>query len=174
MARPHCGRCGNFRVGEPYDVTRDCRVCWMIANDRTYAAHFATDDADTAETVVKPARTLTTEVTHKVQGDPTGKTGPGSELAKLLKELGIDPGACSCSEHERAMNLMGVAGCREHFAEVVGWLTTAAFHASIFTWLRAGRNAVLTGLAFRLNPLNPIPGIVTEAIRRAAVVESLA
>ena len=53
--------------------------------------------------------------------------GPGTELHDLLESLGItDYSGCQCRKRMREMNAWGVAGCREHRAEIITWLKEAA------------------------------------------------
>src|SRR6185503_7236381 len=49
--------------------------------------------------------------------------GPGTELAKILRELGLPESQClGCLGRIVQMNEWGVEGCREHRDEIVGWL----------------------------------------------------
>ncbi len=94
--------------------------------------------------------------------------GPGSQLKGVLARLGIAPKvACDCNAKARRMDELGVAGCREHFDEVVGWLRAGQDRWGWRDKLKAATNAVTTGIAFKLNPLDPFPGLVEEAIRLA-------
>lgn len=52
--------------------------------------------------------------------------GPGTELKKLLAGLGIEPGKCSCNSMVLKMNRWGIAGTREHMAEIVDHLESQA------------------------------------------------
>jgi hypothetical protein len=71
------------------------------------------------------------------------------------------------------MDAWGVAGCRgEHYQEIVDRFRAYASKYGWATKLKAAALAVKTGLAFRLNPLDPAPGIVDEAIRRAEEKEA--
>lgn len=155
MATPRCGRCGNFRAGEPYTLDQ-CRTCWLIHHDEAHAKHFRVEGDERP----LPPRMV---AVSKCCGD----VGPGTELTKLLKELGISPKDCACDERAKAMNLLGVDGCRREFDTIVDWLRTEQFHASWRTWARAAGVAILTGLAFQLDPFDPAPGLLREAIRRA-------
>jgi hypothetical protein len=94
--------------------------------------------------------------------------GPGTEMKKLLHSLGIDPGPnCDCNARASMMDHWGVKGCREHFQEIVGWLKDGQARWGWKEKLAAATKAVTTGLAFKLNPLDPFPGIVEESICRA-------
>lgn len=103
---------------------------------------------------------------HPVTFDPQG---PGTELKKILESLGVTPTAnCACNQRAEEMNNLGVEGCRAKRDEIAGWLREGS---SAWGWrekLAAAASAVAQGLAFRLNVLDPYPGLVDEAIRRAA------
>lgn len=99
---------------------------------------------------------------------PAPAEGPGTELTKLLGELGLHPKAgCPCKARAREMDQLGVAGCREHRDEIVGWLREQQAQSSWAETLTAARRAVTSGLVLLLDPRDPAPGLVNEAIRRA-------
>jgi hypothetical protein len=99
---------------------------------------------------------------------PPPPSGPGVELAKLIAMLGAKPRAhCHCDEMIGRMNAWGVAGCRAHRAEIVAHLAGA--YAGL-TWEQvavAVGQAVTSGLARRLNPLDVCGSLVDLAIERA-------
>jgi hypothetical protein len=102
------------------------------------------------------------------QRRPTPTEGPGTELTAILASLGITAAVgCDCKEKAAQMNRWGVDGCRKHFWEIVGWLKDGQGRWGWTDYLRAAVLAVITGLAFQLDPTDPFPGILTEAIRRA-------
>lgn len=102
---------------------------------------------------------------------PPGR-GPGTELKGILAGLGIQPGRqCDCNARAVQMDRWGVSGCREHREEIIGWLRTNQGRWGWREKVTAAARAVTSGLAFRLNPVDPYPGLVDEAIRRAAVRE---
>jgi len=98
----------------------------------------------------------------------TAPTVPGTELRKLFDSIGITPHiGCRCKEVMSNMDVWGPDGCREHFSEIV---TSLEEDAKKYSWrqhVRAARKAVLTDLVFKVNPFNPMPDFVLEAIRRA-------
>jgi hypothetical protein len=61
-----------------------------------------------------------------------------------------------------------VAGCEANRPEILGRLRAAQARLGWPDRLRAAARAVSSGLAFRLNPLDPAPGLLAEALRRAA------
>lgn len=94
--------------------------------------------------------------------------GPGSELKAIIAELSIAPlKGCGCEAMARKMNEWGVAGCREHHAEIVDQLRQGAAKTGWLAKLAAARAAAASGLALRLNWLDPIPSLVDLAIARA-------
>ncbi len=101
--------------------------------------------------------------------------GPGSQLWRLLEQLGIEHRAdCQCLSRAEQMNAWGPEGCREHRDEIIGWMREGQDRFGWRDKLTAATRAVTTGLAFRLNPLDPFPGIIDEAIRRTSDVHKAA
>lgn len=66
------------------------------------------------------------------------------------------------------MEQWGVEGCIAHRAEIVEWLRTAAEERGWSAVIAAAIEAVKTGEAFTMNPLDPYGSLVDEAIRRAS------
>lgn len=108
------------------------------------------------------------EVRHYPPRPKHPRGGPGTEATLLLHSLGISPlGGCDCEGFARKMDAWGVAGCRgEHYQEIVDRFRTYATKYDWATKAKAAMLAVKTGLAWKLNPIDPAPGIVDEAIRR--------
>jgi hypothetical protein len=53
--------------------------------------------------------------------------GPGTELKKLLKKVGIAASPnCSCNARARTMDQWGCDKCEENIDEIVGWLREEA------------------------------------------------
>jgi hypothetical protein len=100
---------------------------------------------------------------------PPPTSGPGTELTAIYASLGIeaDP-SCDCKAKAEQMDRWKVDGCRAHFWEIVGWQKDGAVRWGYAPKLKAAALAVATGLAFRVNWSDPFPGLVEEAIRRAA------
>lgn len=98
--------------------------------------------------------------------------GPGTELKAILRDVGItnQPG-CDCNQKAEVMDRWGVSGCKDNYAQIVKWMREGAERWGWKGVFIAGAKSVLNGLAFRVNPLDPYPGLVQEAIRRAGVVE---
>jgi len=97
--------------------------------------------------------------------------GPGSELTALIKKLGyVSKPNCACKRHARMMDELGVEGCRRDRAVVIQWINDARAEwgiTGLFGMAAPAWHAFTSGLAFRLNPLDPVPSLVDEAIRRA-------
>jgi hypothetical protein len=102
--------------------------------------------------------------------DPAERTidrGVGYELAKLYKSLGINPPEnCTCRALSAKMDALGPAGCRQHETELV---TAMEANAEKYKWtdtLKAGFKAIGTGLAFKINPLDPLRSCLRMAVQR--------
>jgi len=55
------------------------------------------------------------------------QSGPGTELKKLLKLVGITASpTCSCNAKARAMDAGGCEWCEENLDTIVGWLREEA------------------------------------------------
>src|SRR5687768_9751950 len=94
------------------------------------------------------------------QADRVLEHGPGSELKAIFETLGITPdGSCGCEVMMRRMNRYGVAGCRQHRERILKFLRETAAKKGWATKLAAAGNAVWSGLAFRVNPLDPLPDL---------------
>lgn len=97
---------------------------------------------------------------------PAPKEGPGTELKKLLAELGITGvQGCGCERKAAAMNRWGVVGCKERFAEIRQWLVEARGKATWTDMLRAAAAVVAGGLL--IDPLNIEESLVRISIARA-------
>jgi hypothetical protein len=58
---------------------------------------------------------------------PAPTHGPGTELKKLLKKVGITASPnCSCNARARTMDQWGCDKCEENIDEIVGWLREEA------------------------------------------------
>lgn len=98
--------------------------------------------------------------------------GPGAEMKNLLDSIGITVRlGCKCKEMMRNMDVWGADGCKlkkdhiimvmEESAQQYNWkdyVVAAALSALIL-------NVQVIG--FKINPLNPFPGLVDIAIYRA-------
>lgn len=105
--------------------------------------------------------------------------GPGTELKTMLSDVGISPpDNCSCRTTMLEMDELGPEGCRlnrdeiikriEENAEKWGWGKLSTMHSLA----GVGIKSMLSGLAWKVNWLDPFPGLVDEAIRRAEVAEA--
>lgn len=58
---------------------------------------------------------------------PSPQAGPGTELKKLLKRLGITASpTCSCNRRAADMDARGVEWCEQNIETIVGWLREEA------------------------------------------------
>lgn len=95
-------------------------------------------------------------------------SGPGTELSNLLSEFGIKPRTgCSCNLLIDTMNSLGPNGCRANKEKLLKLMRKNQDKYGWGTYLRAGFNAVRTGWVFKLNPIDPLPQLFDEAVRRA-------
>lgn len=100
--------------------------------------------------------------------DEDAPQGPGRELKLMLNSLGITPGTtCDCNERMTAMNDWGVDGCLQNRDTIIEWLKSGQVRWGWRDKMQAAAMAVVTGLAFKLNPIDPFPGLVDECIRLA-------
>jgi hypothetical protein len=104
---------------------------------------------------------------------PPGK-GPGTELTNMLKEIGVaeKPG-CDCKAKAEEMDKLGCDGCEQQFERIVKQIKAGQDRWSWSEKIKAAALSVKTGLAWKLNPTDPIPGLVKEAIRRAREKEKV-
>jgi hypothetical protein len=136
---------------------------WLAANPAWYVAYHTDEEYGITILSCVPEERPAEPVHAWAPG-----YGPGTELKGLLAQLDIMPGPnCDCNAKARQMDLWGVAGCRLNYDVIVGWMREGAPRWRWQDKLAAAARAVATGIAFKLNPLDPYPGLVTEAIRRA-------
>jgi len=94
--------------------------------------------------------------------------GPGTELKLLLMDMGItEPPKCDCNTKAKVMDNWGVAGCELRFPTIVQWLKEGQGRWGWTAKFGAGIKAITSGIAFHVNPLDPIPGLVRLAIERS-------
>lgn len=137
--------------GIPY-ASGQCRICWLEVNDRRFATLLATKKT-----------TVATRLTA---------SGPGAELAAILASLGItSEKGCGCAQKAAQMNALGIEGCIAHRDEIADWLREQLQRLGWAEKLQAAARAIWQRLI--LDPLDPAPGLVAEAIRRAQAKTSL-
>lgn len=116
--------------------------------------------------------------------------GPGTELKKMLESVGIKSTQnCSCNAKALQMDLWQVEGCEENYDLIVDWIREGAKKWSTIeekdengvaktkTWsqvinnniLAYGIKSLINGWGFKVNPIDPFPGLVSQAINRAKV-----
>lgn len=97
---------------------------------------------------------------------PELSSGPGTELKAIFRSLGL-PTCGPCHAWASLMDQNGVRWCRDNKQLIVARLREARDEATWFQKRRAEVLAIATGLAFHLDPLDPLGSVVDEAIRRA-------
>lgn len=130
-----------------------------------------------SEFVVNQWRSVLESDTHSRTFVPVSELrvgGPGTELFKMLKEIGIeDREGCSCKATAEQMDLWGAKGCRipENFSWIVGEIDK---NAEYWSWseklaiaAKASLNPSNWKLGWKINPLAVNRSLVEEAIRRA-------
>jgi orotate phosphoribosyltransferase len=99
--------------------------------------------------------------------------GPGTELKTLIDSLQIAEAAgCSCGVLRAEMDTLGVEGCQRHRERLIHKIRESSTRVSWLSRLKAVGPAVWSGLAFVVNPFDPIPGLFDEAVRRAQEKEA--
>jgi hypothetical protein len=148
--------CDRHVPGQPYVAARDCVLCWLYHNRDDYRRKW---DGEQPQPQGRRRRG---------GGWHLSLGGPGTEFETLASTLGYaERQGCACASLRRKMDRLGVPGCVAQREEL---LIELRKHAAQFGWLeaaRAAKNALLSGLAFQLDPFDPLPGLLEEAIRRA-------
>lgn len=109
-----------------------------------------------------------TTVTRKPAQQPRRTKGVGDHLKDVTAELGITmKQGCSCASLAAEMNRRGPDGCRAKREKLVAEMVKNAQRYSWGDVAWAAVNAVKTGLAWHINPLDPYGSLLDEAIRRA-------
>lgn len=104
---------------------------------------------------------------------PDPDFGPGTELTKILADLGAKPvTACGCKAKAAAMNRLGVDGCRREREKIVVWLAKAYHKLDWASAAQAMMAGVISAWSLKLNPLDPLGSLVDLAIERASATES--
>lgn len=91
---------------------------------------------------------------------------PGTELNMLLQSLRLRPKKdCECREVMEWMDHIGVEGCKRDRDLLIARINQNAMEYGVWDQLTAGINWMAR--PFPVNPLDPVPGLFAEAIRRA-------
>ena len=99
---------------------------------------------------------------------PLNPAGPGSEFKALANSLGIaNAKGCDCEAIRREMDQLGVDGCRRDRDRLIASIRENAAKVSWLQKAMAVVPALLTGIAFVVDPLDPVPGLFDEAVRLA-------
>lgn len=101
------------------------------------------------------------------------KARPGSAMESLFSRMGIDSSDtdCGCKAMILKMDRWGADGCRERRQEIILHLRAAAQGKGWMEKIAAGFAAARLGLI--LNPLDPFPALIDEAIRLAEAAIAL-
>jgi hypothetical protein len=139
------------------EFTDGCRLCWLARHDARYMRLWG----------VPGDPELVPEGSEFKLPAPRPASGPGTELKAILATLGIAPDGCACNARARRMDAGGVEWCRTHRDEIAGWLRDEAGKRGWGDVFAAGARAVLSGLAFRIDPADVYGSLVSLAIERA-------
>lgn len=94
--------------------------------------------------------------------------GPGTKMKEILSSLGINPSpTCDCGPVAAHMDALGVVGCRSYLPQIVQKVTDNAQKWGWVSFASAAFKAVTTGLALRINPVDPYGSLVRVAIEDA-------
>jgi hypothetical protein len=157
-----------------------CAACSKLSDARTVnsvtlsmaLSAVATDREAAGRIMAEHGRLIPIESngqTEEVLREIRSGTGPGSHLWRLLEGVGVKHSpTCKCVTLARQMNGWGSQGCKARRAEIIENMRTNADAYGWKTLATATAKAVLTGLAWRLNPLDLYGSLVDEAVRRSA------
>lgn len=139
-------------VGKPCghsDYQMWCRICVLDTTDTRYKSLFSGE--------------YQRERIPDLRAD-----GPGTELKLILEMLGVSADAdCGCGSIINAMNQWGVDGCQKNRKAIEVHLRNRAAELGWVAKLKIAAAAIVSGMAFKLDPTNPSPGLLDEALRRA-------
>lgn len=98
--------------------------------------------------------------------------GPGTELKEILASLGIEEKPnCDCKGKQAQMDKWGVEECKKNRQTIIQWMREGSERWGYAEHLRTIASNVFNpaayGLALKVNWIDPFPGLVDEAIRRA-------
>lgn len=152
--------CDPGAVGEP---------CYCTAGDTFTVEAYMLDSADGDCPPVEPMAMAAGEAARQRRRTvPKPAGGPGTELRRLLKEIGVSDAGCGgCGSFAAEMDRWGVEGCRARRDEIAARLREQAKARGWKVLLSAAWSTAVSGLAFALNPLDPLGSLVDEVIRRA-------
>lgn len=95
------------------------------------------------------------------------ENGPGSQLWKLLKKLGIrDNPNCSCMMVATLMNELGPEGCRTNRDRLLFLIKKNQESYGWSSYFKAGTLAIFKG-QFYINPFDPVSSLFDKAVRLA-------
>lgn len=97
---------------------------------------------------------------------PQDQQPVGTNLKLLINSLGLSESRiCDCAVLRSEMDRLGVDGCLQNRERLIAGIRASAGKLSWRVKFKAAVPALRTGLAFRVNPFDPVPGLFDEAIR---------
>ena len=122
----------------PLKITGTCEITQTFDDECGYAGdcEFPTQTADTIvlpvtdeDCCTRGGGTFTPNPGGRTMSTTTKTTGgPGTELSRLLKMIGINAKekGCGCRSHAKRMDREGPQWCRDNIETILGWLQTEA------------------------------------------------
>ena len=99
-------------------------------------------------------------------------SGPGSQLWNLFSRLGIQHHEdCSCILLAEVMNVIGPDECEAKQDQILKLMKKNQKKYGWDTYLKAGVKMVALGWIFKIDPSNPLPGLLKIAIDKARAEE---
>ena len=97
----------------------------------------------------------------------TGRKGVGDHLEDITSELKIRMRqGCKCKSLSAEMNRLGPNGCRKNRTRLVSGMKKNAQQYTLVDIMTAAIMAIKTGLAWKIDLLDPYGSLLDEAIRR--------
>lgn len=160
MSRPE--RACRLKHLDPREFVSECGLC------RFSVQHPGFYNGDTEWAHMPPV--VYTRPTQVVRTEAIPEEGPGTELKKILADMGIQPKAsCSCTKRAIQMDQWGVDGCRKNLEQILEWVRDEWVKLEWMERVKLGYRAVLKGLGISADPIR---SVVEEAIRRAEAKRS--
>lgn len=94
--------------------------------------------------------------------------GVGSQLWSIFSRLGIEHKPdCPCLLLADVMNTLGIEGCEENKDKILKLLRKNQKRYGWYDYIKAGAKSVILGWVFKINPRDPLPGLLDMAITLA-------
>jgi hypothetical protein len=102
---------------------------------------------------------------------PKGE-GPGTEMQAMLKEIGVEAKPnCGCKAMAQRMDMLGPDGCRKEREQIVKSISENAEKWSWYERVQIAAKMAVSGVAWKLSPLDPYGSLFDVALARAEAKE---